>query len=87
MVRNTGGRFNSIVVRLKDFFCEVFLHRRDEFQFHSGSIKRWVFLGDATMVARFQFHSGSIKRLTAEQTTAELTLFQFHSGSIKRMRD
>ena len=80
-----GGKgFNSIVVRLKG---DRRLHRGAsciEFQFHSGSIKRWIVLLCCPKRRPFQFHSGSIKRPDTLEGDIQYPRFQFHSGSIKR---
>ena len=55
--------FNSIVVRLKEFFENRIAQAQEPFQFHSGSIKRLLDVLGEIDVMEFQFHSGSIKSL------------------------
>ena len=53
------------------------------FQFHTGSIKRW--LNGMLLIGKglFQFHTGSIKRPPPDALERNETAFQFHTGSIK----
>ena len=53
--------FNSILVRLKAASSSAIATQRKTFQFHTGSIKSYIILAGAFMIATFQFHTGSIK--------------------------
>ncbi len=53
------------------------------FQFHKGSIKRYLVPKQIGHRIKFQFHKGSIKRSGKNKYFTGKTQFQFHKGSIK----
>ena len=76
--------FNSILVRLKGEPKNLDLRVWDQFQFHTGSIKRvwwhrfrWVRRSFNSILVR-------LKALASRSADAPSELFQFHTGSIKR---
>ncbi len=64
--------FNSTLVRLKATKIGATLQLRYEFQFHTGSIKRFSQTALCPRSHSFQFHTGSIK-------SASMTLLRMHA--------
>ena len=82
-----GLCFNSIVVRFNEQPAASGFEIAATFQFHSGSIQRFLPPLFSSQQAVFQFHSGSIQRPLHRVGFNRVDMFQFHSGSIQRMID
>ena len=76
-------RFNSKLVRLKDYqikteFMPVLL-----FQFQTGAIKSWQSQPGTPSYEGFQFQTGAIKSANAPRGVGGWVSFQFQTGAIK----
>ena len=60
------SNFNSILVRLKDWFFQALNLALPLFQFHIGTIKRSRKQAMTDALKVFQFHIGTIKRADAD---------------------
>ena len=85
--------FDSILVRLKeDNVSDNRTIRPTKFRFHTGSIKRSIYLikrypkqSVSMPHHKFRFHTGSIKRIWQGSCAfGSGSRFRFHTGSIKR---
>ena len=57
-----AARLNSTMVRLKDRSVTAVHGERPKFQFHYGTIKRYMGALNIREESKFQFHYGTIKR-------------------------
>ena len=54
-------RFNSIKVRLEQGWHPERQTRRNQFQFHKGTIRTQPDFAEVSKFAKFQFHKGTIR--------------------------